>query len=388
MKILLLLLSPLLFLFSILFPKNKKIWVYGAWFGKRYSDNSKDFFEYSNSIIEDGIQHYWVYKDKNLKDEIESKGYKCVYAYAFKGILIQLRAKVFITCINSSDFVPFLITPRNYFVQLWHGSPIKHIGVNSRKNKIRKALDVIRFITIDNYSLIVSPSAVFDKVYKEAFFKKQDRIFRNGYPRNENLIINGETKIKIKDYFNVSKEEKLIIYLPTHRNEGKSKNPFIPVLKALLLKNKFLKKNKIKLIVKPHFYEKDSFKDVKETTNVLIRYDFPFDLYEFLGATDMLVTDYSSVMFDYELLNKKIIIYPFDLKSYKINDRNLYFDFNFLYKNVLNLKKVDSIDTLCESFIENKKEESLVERKKSVFNEPFGLYSENIYNKLIKELGV
>ena len=385
MNIVLFLLSPLLFLISLLFPKNKKIWVYGSWFGIRYSDNSKDFFEYSNSILKDGIQHIWVYKNKDLKNEIESKGYKCVYAYSFKGIMAQLIAKVFITSINSSDFLPFLVTPRNYFVQLWHGSPIKHIGVDSRKSKIRKLLDIIRFSTIDNYSLIVSPSEVFDDIYKSAFFKGQDRIFRGGYPRNKNLVIDKKTRTRVRTYFNISEDEKFVAYLPTHRNEGKSGNPFISVLNELILKDQFLIENKIKMVVKPHFYEKDSLKHIKETKNILIKYNFPFDLYEFLGATDILVTDYSSVMFDYELLNKKIIVYPFDFKKYTASDRNLYFDFEFIYKNVLNIEKVNSVYHLYESLSGGLKQQ---DKEKSIFNEPLVDYSENIYKKLINELHI
>tara|TARA_R110002073_G_scaffold281446_2_gene445712 strand:+ start:6427 stop:7584 length:1158 start_codon:yes stop_codon:yes gene_type:complete len=384
MKYVFTVLSPFWFIVSLFFIKNKKIWLYGAWFGERYADNSKVFFEYSNSLNDD-IQHYWIYKNKELKEIIIEKGYKCAYAYSLKGIILQLKAKVFITCVNSSDFIPFLLTPRNYFVQLYHGSPIKHIGVDSRKNKIRRILDIIRLKTIDDYSLIVSPSDVFDSVFKRAFFKGQDRIFRSGYPRNKNLVINEETRIKIRSYFNVHQEEKLVAYLPTHRNEGKSENPFIPILKELILKDQFLKQNKIKVIVKPHFYEKDSLKDIKDTNNVLIKYDFPFDLYEFLGATDVLVTDYSSVMFDYELLNKRIMVYPFDLEKYTASDRNLYFDFRFLYENVLNVKKVESVDHLCKSLANNTKEQN---KEKSIFNEPFGSYSENIYIKLIKELEI
>lgn len=382
------LISPILLFISFIFPKSKRIWVYGAWFGKRYSDNSKDLFEYANSISEHDIKHYWIYKDLSIKKEIEAKGYKAVYAYSRNGIFIQLRAKVFITCINSSDFIPFLVTPRNYFVQLGHGSPIKHIGIDSRKTKIKKLIDKFRFKTIDNYDLIISPSPVFDKVYMKAFFSKQDRLFRSGYPRNEKLFINNQTKIDIRNYFDIKEEEKIVIYLPTHRKEGKSQSPFIKILREIILKNDFLKANNIKLIVKPHFYEKNSLDLVQEASNVLIRYDIPFDLYEFLGATDILVTDYSSVMFDYELLNKKIIVFPFDFKDYKENDRGMYFKFDFIYNNVLNLEKVESIESLCESLTSAKFKPTKESMSKSVFNKPKGLYSKKIYSKILKELQV
>jgi CDP-glycerol glycerophosphotransferase len=381
MKTITLLLSPLLFLISYIYPKRNDLWVYGAWFGERYSDNSKDLFEYANAVENKPIKHYWIYKNHSLKKTIEINGNNCAYAYSINGILLQLRAKVFITCVNSSDFVPFLITPKNYFVQLWHGSPIKHIGLDSRNNIFRKTIDKLRFKTLDNYSMVVSPSKTVDKIYQSAFALGKNRIYRGGYPRNENLRVSPERKKIIRDYFGLKNGEKMAAYLPTHRNEGKGKNPFRAVLKQLIAKNDDLNNN-AKIIIKPHFYEKDSLNGIQESTNVLIRYDLPFDLYEFLGATDVLITDYSSVIFDYELLNKKIIVFPFDFEKYTTHDRGLYFQFDFIYKNVNNIEKVESIDSLIEVFTKTelcaKKDEFGI----SLFNVPMGEYSKNIYDKL------
>ncbi|MDL5510255.1 CDP-glycerol glycerophosphotransferase family protein [Arenibacter sp. M-2] len=387
MKILIVLFAPLLFIISYLTPKKKTIWVYGAWFGERYSDNSKDFFEFANSIEDKEIKHYWIYKNPLLKKTIELNGYNCVSAYSFRGILLQLRAKVFITSVNSSDFIPFLITPKNYFVQLWHGSPIKYIGLDSRNNKIRRTIDKLRFNTLDNYSLITSPSETIDKIYQSAFAISDTKIFRSGYPRNENLKVNPERKTFIRDYFGIENNEKMVAYLPTHRNEGKGLNPFRSVLNELITKNEGLN-NKIKIIVKPHFYEKDSLNGIKESSNILIRYDFPFDLYEFLGATDMLITDYSSVIFDYELLNKKIIVFPFDFEEYTSKDRGLYYNFDFIYNHVHNIEKVETIDSLILALTKNNSCDENEEFGKSLFNVPFGGYSKLIYSKLIHDLNL
>ena len=246
MKKLIFLISPILFMMSLFFPKRKTLWVYGAWFGERYDDNSKDLFEFANTVKNNKIEHYWIYKNPSLKEIIEKKGYNCANAYSLKGIIIQLRAKVFITCINSSDFIPFLVTPRNYFVQLWHGSPIKYLGYDSRKTSIKKIMDYIRFKLLDNYSMVVSPSQLFDKTYQSAICANNNkRFFRGGYPRNENLIIDYKTRKQVKDFFKIGRDEILIAYLPTHRNEGKSQSPFKSILKEIIKrKQKRLKNQK------------------------------------------------------------------------------------------------------------------------------------------------
>lgn len=388
MKYLFAIFAPFLFLVSFCFPKNRKIWLYGAWFGQRYADNSKNLFEYANNVDDNiDIAHYWVYKNHNLKEEITTKGYKAVYAYSIYGIYLQLRAKVFITCVNSSDFIPFLVTPRNYMVQLYHGSPIKHIGKDSRKSGFRKFLDKIRSLTLDKYDLIVSPSELIDNVYISAFFSSKTKILRSGYPRNEMLFINDKVKHEIRNFFNNSETDKIIAYLPTHRHEGKGQSPFKTVLEQLIERNELLKKNGITIVVKPHYYERDSLKGVKSTSNVRIVYEMPFDLYNFLGSTNALITDYSSVMFDYELLGKPIFVFPFDYETYTKFDRGLYFDFDFIYKTVYNILRVQSMDNLIANMTTVNYERNNETSTASRFNVARNNYSKTIYLKIIDEVG-
>ena len=373
-----------MFFLSLVFPKNKKTWLYGAWFGERYADNSKALFEYSSNL-NDEINHFWVYKNFEIKKELDALGYKSVYVYSIKGILLQLKAKVFITSVNSSDFIPFCITPRNIFIQLWHGSPLKHIGIQSRKSAFRRITDKIRFKLLDKYTYITSPAKVFDKIFQDAFFMGSKVILRSGYPRNESLITNVATNKKIRNYFEIKEDEKLIAYLPTHRNEGVGESPFKSILIDLISKNQTLQENKIKILVKPHFYEKDSLKGIEDTSNVKIIYDFPFDLYEFLGASDMLITDYSSVMFDYELTNKNILIFPFDFESYTKKDRGLYFTFDYIYNNLLNAKRVNTLEQLIKEIIESQSAQK-DDQNKSIFNMPMTQYSEIIYSTILNKL--
>ena len=192
MKNLTFLFAPLIFIISFLFKKDKKIWLYGAWYGKRYSDNSRSLFEQANEIYPE-IQHIWIYKDKNVLHEIPNS-FNSIYAYSIKGFYLQLKSKVFICTLNSSDFIPFCITPRNILIQLWHGSPLKTIGIDSRLTFIRKIVDYIRFHTIDSYSMCISASDFFDNAFKSAFLLNQKQIFRANSPRNKSLFISQTRK--------------------------------------------------------------------------------------------------------------------------------------------------------------------------------------------------
>jgi len=385
-KLIIWLLGPLIFLISLVLPKNKKLWVYGAWFGERYADNSKALFEFSNSVEDNGIKHIWICKNQDIIEDIKGHGFRCYHTYSLKGIITQIRAKVFISSVNSSDFVPFLVTPRNFYVQLWHGSPLKHIGLDSRKSNFKKILDRVRFSTLDKYSLIISPAKIFDDIFAKAFYSKTNKIFRVGYPRNENLFVSDEMRMKIREYFNVKDGDTLVAYLPTHRNEGVGNSPFTKVLADILLENDYLESINTKIIVKPHYYERHNIEATNETNNVRIVFDMPFDLYEFLGASDLLITDYSSVMFDYESLNKPILVFPFDYVSYTSLDRGLYFDFSFIYDNLMHVERVDSVGDLLKKLDSpNIKHE----QRKSIFNtEGQKKYSATLYKKINKELGL
>src|SRR5690606_202517 len=379
MKIATIVLSPILYLLSFVFPKTSKIWLFGGWFGKRYADNSKDFFEYCNvQKPKNEVKYIWIYKDKNLGRKLSTMPIESSYAYSFNGIWLQLRAKIFITCINSSDFIPFLITRRNFFVQLWHGSPLKYIGIDSRKSRWRKTFDKVRFFLIDNYDMVISPSPIVDNIFRSAFNCSKKSLVRAGYPRNENFRLEESKVLGIRQFYGLSNKDKLVAYLPTHRREGKGENPFRNELKKLLLLNEMFKEKGVFVVVKPHFYEKDSLNDFREESNILIRYELKHDLYEFLGATDALVTDYSSIILDYELLGKEIHIYPFDINEYTKKDRELYHSFDQIYSKVKNIVISDSIEELTTNLtnIQNKRSGFLKQR--TPYNMPLEEYSEAI----------
>jgi CDP-glycerol glycerophosphotransferase (TagB/SpsB family) len=89
-----------------------------------------------------------------------------------------------------------------------------------------------------------------------------------------------------------------------------------------------LKKNNSLLILKFHINTKhNSLNNIKDLSNIII-YDDNIDLYSFLPFTDILITDYSSIYYDYLLLNKQTILYVFDIDRYISNSREFNYDFS------------------------------------------------------------
>ena len=301
MRFFIALFSPVIFIVSFFYKKDNSIWLYGAWFGKMYKDNSQRFFEDANNLLPE-IDHVWIYKSHEVKNNIP-KRYKSLYAYSLQGMFYQLKAKVFICTLNTSDFIPFFVTPKNIIIQLWHGSPLKYIGIDSRRTRIRKFIDKVRFKTLDRYTYCISPSKLFDDCFRSAFLLGSDNILRTSYPRNKSLFISEQRKKQIRKSLKIEDSERFIMYLPTHRNQGINSNLSTAVSK-LYKYDKVFSANKVKFVIKPHFYESDNFRLHNSLDSIKILFDSECDLYELLAASDLLVTDYSSVFFDYELLNK------------------------------------------------------------------------------------
>ncbi len=114
--------------FSFIIPKSKFIWVFGAWFGHRYSDNSKYFFEY---ILRNqpGIKAVWISKNLSLVRSLKKRKLPVHYAYSLPGCWCMLRAGVAVVSHNIRIVVVSSLLFRvAYLVQLCHVVAINKSG--------------------------------------------------------------------------------------------------------------------------------------------------------------------------------------------------------------------------------------------------------------------
>ena len=98
---------PLYYL-SFFIPKNKNIWVFGAWFGKKYSDNSKALFEYVNKNDKE-IFAVWLTESKTVFRDLNQKGFNVHYTYSFKGYFYSAVAKFNFVSSGMSDVNRYFI---------------------------------------------------------------------------------------------------------------------------------------------------------------------------------------------------------------------------------------------------------------------------------------
>lgn len=360
---------------TMLFKRNKSILIFGAWFGKKFSDNSK--YLYLHALRDKSFRPVWITEDESVYKKLRDNKYEVYYKYSLKGILMQIRSKVYFTCTGRAD-VAYQFMGGAMQVNLWHGLPLKKImyddkisAKNIKTGVFSKIKDKLFYIPLKN-SMTVSSSPEITRIYKSAFKTAENNLLEMGQPRNDVFYLDF---LEDKDFPYRYKTKKVILYMPTHRNEGKTKINITSLFDLKLL-NEFCKKSDILFLVKKHFYHgnepdaMDSFSNIEDITNV------DLDAQMLLKYADILITDYSSCYIDYLLLNRPIIFYNYDYENYLLNDRELYFP----YTKVTPGAKVTTFDELFKTLtsIINENKDEFYELRNEVKNLFYSKENQNI----------
>lgn len=332
-------LLPLYWL-SFLFPRNKRIWLFGSTFGRRFADNPKYLYLYmSQHKRQLKIRPVWISHNKDIAGFLNQNGYEAYYYHSLKGIFFALRGKVYLFDNYSKD-INFWQSGGALKINMWHGIPLKKIQADNIFDKFRHPANL--FEKFKNFPrnlsdekphhYVLTTSGFLKDIFSSAF--NTNNVLTSGYPRNDilvkeniiNLLSKKEKKTlyKIKNFTKENKKNKMVLYMPTFRE---SELRFFDVINIKTFQE-FLKKNHILFCVKLHPKSKleARFRDIK-ADNILV-IDSSADPYIFLKLSGMLITDYSSIYFDYLLLNRPVVFFNYDLEQYLDNSRELYFDYN------------------------------------------------------------
>jgi len=239
-------------------------------------------------------------------------------------------------------------------IESWHGFPIKSLGL-IEKNRTDNIANVDKGI-----DYIISYSNLYSYIMSSVYKIDITKFIVTGMPRND-FLLNYESKNLISKLINKDiKNKKIIFYVPTFRRrkdkENWEGNNVISDFEDFKLIDEYLNEINGYLIVKKHPVEREAFNE-NIFNNIFFLEDLnlqelKIDFYEILGGSDLLITDYSSVYFDYLLLNKPIIFWLKDQKVYEHNR-------GFLFENVDQLMpgpKVELVSDLLSSISRSMRE--------------------------------
>lgn len=236
-------------------------------------------------------------------------------------------------------------------IESWHGFPIKSLGVfekNCTDNLVNANNGIDYIISYSNfYSFIMS----------SVFRIDIDKFTSTGMPRND-FLVNREAKKLISQIIKrETKNKRIVYYVPTFRRRiDKQLREGIEVISQTLdleMIDKYMEDSNSYFIVKKHPVEGDSFIENRFrnvfflTDDVLRKMDI--DFYEILGESDLLITDYSSIYFDYLLLNKPIIFWTKDQEMYE-EKRGFLFEHTDSMMPGPNVKTIDELIDALKKF--------------------------------------
>ncbi len=366
---------PVLYLFlglSYLMPRNKNVWVFGSFSGA-FDDNVKYLFIYVNEHCPK-IRPIWVSKNRDTVNFMRNKNFKAYHKYSIQGLWYALRGGFYLVNGSALDINAW-VSGGSVIITLWHGVPIKKIAFDDEINKDRIFLFESKIKNIFFYptfymiksNFILSTSKKVSALFSSAFLVKKEKCLNFGYPRNEilsyskNNIMNFiekyesiETKKLVQ---NLKDYDKVFVYMPTWRDDGRD---FIQSagfdFETL---NKILYEKNYYLILKLHHLTRLSV-NIEQYENILL-IDNKLDVYPILPFTDCLITDYSSIFFDYKLMNKEVILFPFDKEEYISKDREMYYDYSLVTENQLVANSFSELLKFIQSDVKSTKNNKLLQ---------------------------
>lgn len=327
--------SPFLTVLLRLVPRSKHVWITGMESGWDYEnaapvffDNSKYFFLYLVNNTEERV--YWVSTSKREIELLNRLNLPVVNYNTLKGKWIVARAKYSFHHYGENT-INKLAQLGMIQINLWHGTPLKKILYDvSPKTKTKYDL-IYRILDLGGEHYVSSTSTYLtNEIICRAFDVEKEQVINYGYPRTDILKLNRKDitlfckkySSNLLKYIEIINHRKVFLYMPTFRDDdldyfNKANIDFDKL-------DKVLRENNSVFFLKLHPLTKQV--NVNNYDNIIC-IDNDVDIYPFLVFTDYLITDYSSIFFDFLHLNREIIFIPYDLDNY-ISKRELYFKYN------------------------------------------------------------
>ncbi len=319
---------------------DEKVVVFQAFKGQKYACSPKAIYE--EMLEDERFSEYtfvWLFKNPDefrfLKENPRTK----VMRYGSKNCEKLLsKAKYWIFNFRAPEW--WLPKKDQVYVQCWHGTPLKRLGfdLETSDNAMNSTKEIRKKYISDTkrFKYFISPCAFSSEKFISAWdmknYGKEDSIIELGYPRNDYL-----SNYKKEEISQIRKElgiectqKKVILYAPTWRdNQHQSGVGYVydnPVDFDYLRQQ--LGEEYI-ILFRAHYLVASSF-DFKKYEGFVYNVSEYDDINKLYVVSDLLITDYSSVFFDYAILKRPMIFYMYDLADYRDNVRGFYLDLSEL----------------------------------------------------------
>jgi CDP-glycerol glycerophosphotransferase len=292
------------------------IFVYNSFLGQ-YSDSPRAIYERLLDV-ERGHVHVWLVGEGHER------------AFPAKANTVTTASQECVAVLEAADVVvsniclelPWTKRPESVYLQTWHGTPLKRIHYDApsvgRDDERRLGVDVAR------WDYLLSPNCASTERLRRAF-RFDGRVVETGYPRND-ILLAGDRDLRraaVRAQLGLDDDTTAVLYAPTWRDDERDAQG--PELGLDVESFATGMGDGWSLLVRTHYYMAGRA-SLQQGPGVLDVSYYP-DIRDLYLAADVMVTDYSSVMFDFAITEKPMVFYAYDLAHYRDSVRGFYFDF-------------------------------------------------------------
>lgn len=342
-------------------PAKKKTVMFESYGGKQYSCNPRAIYEYMIDHYKD-YHLFWSVNPHNVAF-FEQQGIPYIKRFSLKWLFYVARAEYWVVNSRMPLWIP---KPKHTtYLQTWHGTPLKRLaadmdevhmpGTNTeryKKNFIKEA---------KKWDYLISPNEYSTKIFKRAF-EFNGEMLNTGYPRNDVLYKKVDhLKNDIRQRLEIKPGKKVILYAPTWRDNefyAKGKYKFQLNFDIESMKKHF--GDECIILLRMHYLVAENFDFNKYKGFIHDVSSYP-DIRELYIISDILITDYSSVFFDFANLKKPIIFFTYDIENYRDTLRGFYFDLEKEAPGALVYNEKELIEEIQKGIKESKLNENYIE---------------------------
>lgn len=351
--------APLINLFTFIVNcfiwRDKRIVLFGAWMGDKFTDNPRYLYQYlyEHKDEYDVKKVVWVTRNQYVYNMLQGEGYEVYMMHSLQSYYYHFKAGVHFICNISFPVKGYdgdimgQLSGHALKINMFHGVAIKAGKSTGEVNKTRGVIGKVRFVLRHNrmFNDVFTPGH-WDKAYQLSTSKecsRRDAMFcgvdekwflETGYPRNCEVARYTEEEERIVKL--IKSHGITILYVPTFRESGEVPHPLSDEkLIRFLIENDFL------WVEKQHPASKNAVKIENLEANVLYL-DKSFDINIIIPVISLLVSDYSSVTYDAMAFDKPVIYYVPDYDYYLTNERGFLCD----YKELVGGFEAETIDEL------------------------------------------
>ncbi len=339
----------------------EKNWVmFETFMGKSYADSPKYIYEYLAKNYPGRYQFIWVLNDKKAKipyDGIIVKRFTRRYAYYLA------KSKYFV--FNIRQPLWFRKREGQVFLETWHGTPLKRLAFDQEEVTAASPTYKAQFYRQkQEWDFLIAANKFSSDIFKSCFMYTNGQMLEIGYPRNDLLYAPDKDEIaaKLKKKLKIPADKKTILYAPTWRDDeyyGKGQYKFKLKLDLELMKKELGQDYVVLLRTHHYIADKIDVSGLEDFAFNVSKYD---DITEIYLISDICITDYSSVFFDFANLKRPMLFYTYDIDKYRDVLRGFYIDMEkelpgpLVYTTQEVVDQIKNIDEMNEKYAQRYEE--------------------------------